>query len=313
MLGDKDYALGLIYARMEPYLIGTKLLPHQSMPGQSYKYQKQDENILDDEKLKGPKDITASTVLPKIDLGFVGEEVGGMNRVGYSIDLDADAYNDAGDDMIGRGLDRLAIGLAGKVNADIFGRLLAGGRADNVTSYSDWTAEGANPVSQLRDAKNAMRQAGFAYKATDAFVTPEAWEALEKDLFFTDYGGEKQNRLMGWPDAGYGDSLFIPGLGINVSRIDAGIPKGKLLMFDRNNPGATLFYNTNPMYSNPDIVYPTVVDGEMRSEVVPNFGLHIDTYFTNDRKMFTIDAWVRYGIGVLDPKALLVGTGIEAV
>lgn len=304
----RDFIESRVFTYLEPYIMGVDLLPKVNANGRSFTYRSEKSSMASSTDKKTPKKATAVTEFPEIQISRLESSTGLLNRKGFKAVIDRDAINENLTDDVDRAFRFLAYSLAYDLNTEVFSTLYDGGTSSGV-SYSDWSTATTNIVDEIRQTKNAMRRTGYAYKATDMYLNETQWEELEKYLFFTDYTDETQNRLMGWPVAN-GDTIRIPGVGIDVTRVDTGITAGNLLLLDKNNPAATLYYNIDPLFGSASISYETMVDGVKKMVSIPNFGLHINTYIENKSREFNIDAWVDYGIGMKEPYAAITGTGI---
>ena len=303
-----EFVQGSVFSYVEKNLMGLDLLPKINADGRSYTYYAEKTSMGSSTKKVKPKEVTASSKFPEIEITRMQSASGMLNRKGYKAVLDRDAILLNKTDDLDRAMRHLGFWLAYDLNTDVFDTLTDGGTADGV-SHSDWSGADVNIIDELRQTVNAMDRDGYAYSASDIYLNKDQWVELQEYLFFTDYTSEKQNRLLGWPTPN-GDTITIPGLGVDVVKARTGIDAGSLLCLDNDNPAATYYYNVDPMYGSMDITYQTKVDGQVVTKTTQNPGLNVSIYMENDTRLLNIDAWMDYGIGMQEPYAALVGTGI---
>ena len=304
----REFVESKIMTYLEDNLIGLNLIPKIKADARAYVYLQEQSSMGASTAKKDPKTVTASSEFPEVQITRMESKAGMLNKKGFQISLDRDSITQNNTDDLDRAYKNLAFWLASDLNTEVFSTIYGGATADGV-SHADWSTASTNPIDELRQVKNAMKRSGYPYRASDVYLNDTQWEELEAYLMFTDYTDTKQSRLFGWPTVN-GDSMNIPGLGLDVTRVDTGISAGTLLCLDRNNPAATMYYNIDPKFGSLTIPYETMENGQKVMKSTTNFGLQINSFFEDKTRLQVIQAWFDYGIGVKAPYAALSGTGI---
>lgn len=304
----REFIESNIFMYLEENLRGLDIIPKYMVDSRSFTWFGEKSSMGASATKKAPKTVSVSSEFPEVEITRMEAKSGMLNRKGFKAILDRDAITQNVTDDLNRAFKNLAFSLASDLNAEVFSTLVNSGTPDGV-SHTDWSAVDANVVEDLRLTKNAMKRSGYPYRADKFYVNEEQWEELEGFLFFYDTAGGKQNILMGWPNVD-GDTINIPGLGADVTRVDDGIDAGTILTLDSSNPAASMYYNVDPKYGSRSITYPTMVEGRQVYKTVDNIGLHVNVYEENSTRTYHIDTWMDYALPVKFPYAALVGTGI---
>lgn len=304
----REFIESAIMGYMENHLVAFDFMPKVRTDSRSYTFFKEESSMGASDKKKAPKKMTASGPFPEVEIARIQAESGLLNKIGFQVVLDEDALTQNNFDDLNRAYKHLAFWIASDMNSEIFEAIKDEAQTSSAT-VSDWSDPSNNPIEDLRLVKNTMKQNGYPYRGTDFFLHDDQWEELEGYLMSIDAHPERQSRLFGWPSP-RGDTLRVPVIGCDVTRVDTGIDTGNLLLLDRSNPAGSVYYNINPKYGSQEISYVSMVNDAPQVKTVPNFGLQVHPYFDDEFHLYKIQAWVDFAVGIKAPKAAFKKSGI---
>jgi hypothetical protein len=291
---------------MEPDLKFLELIPFVDSQGQPVPYAKKDSRSADTKK-QTPRLMTPSSKFPEVQFSKITKTVALTRTEGLAIRLDKDAIKlPAGRDMIMDGYQNAGYWLAEYLNSQIYTTLRAGGTDAGIAPTAAWSAATATPIRDAQVFKNAFKREGYPYRLTDAFMELVNFGEMEGYLIASEIP-EYRNAAINAP---LQDTMVIPIEGKPILHgMFSGITHGDIFGLDRYHPAAAMFYNNDSQFSTPNVIYDTVVNGQVTSKSVPNFGLNTHQYFENDTHDTVIQLWFDEIVIVKDAYGYLYDNG----
>jgi hypothetical protein len=305
----KEFVLPRLYQIMDPYLAWIDIFPKVAADSRAVRVKKDNYSDSTDPLIKKPVFYGGTEDLPMIDVTSVTIDAAILKQKGFGIQIDRDAIRfTEGIDVLTRTYNRVAYWLAKALDTEVASQCTADGTT-SFTYFSPpavWDAAGATPVADLINLSEDMVREGYPYKLTDVYLEKANYYELLKYLVNIDIGDAKQREVYGMPDATR-QSLTMPVIGADVHMLQSGLTHGYLLGLDRNNLGATIFYNNDPMYSMGSFTYQKS-DGT--TVTVPNIGLHMHQWVDDKTHNTIMQFWWDCTTKVLEPYSVLYGSGL---
>ena len=252
----KEFVESTIMDFMDPLLPWEDMFPHVGVDALSITWFKEQYSRTNDPNKRAPSLRREDGTFPHVKMSGIQEQTAQMMQFAFEMDFDERVRRyETFIDHINRGLKRLAFWVAESINTQVLNTLTndlstaqAGDDAIlllNVTAGAGvaWDAAGATPVDNIRDAILLIEdQAGYAYAPTDLFLTPSDYKNLKAYL-------ETGVTFQWVKDPTTGDwNGMVEGMKVHKLK-DAGLPNGKGLLMDMNNPAVTIYTSSDPDYS----------------------------------------------------------------
>lgn len=307
----KDFVVPKLFEIMSPNLFWLDVINKTQTDSRSITYKREATSDADDTNKKRPKARTASAKWTYVNISDITVESALLQKNGFAIKIDEDAIDyTEGIDEIQRGFRKLAYWLAEDLSTRIGTDLKAGATTPTWTPAAVWSdATNRKPVEDLRQWKHAMRKPGYAYRLTDTYVHMDNLEELEAYLLALDVNQDIRAKAYGYPTITQ-DQIDIPIVG-RVHGVENGLNEGEILGMDRNNPGATMWYNNSPRYSQEKISYRVInPDGTQGTKTINNFGFNFNKFTDPDTHEVVMQVWWDTKTVVNEPYAVIFDSGI---
>ena len=282
-----------IFRIMNPLLVFEGVLPEITTDSRSVIYkQEQFSNSSDPKKKKPRKRITGSK-FPFIGVTDVVVKGAVLSSDGHAGKLDRNAITQKeGVDEIARLERQLGFALAENHNNNIISELETNANAPttNFGDPTDWDASGADPISDLINLSQDMRQEGFPYRANQIYLNDTNWYELLKHVTQLD------NRQIDFESRiGEGSEINLMNInklpGMNIWGLLSGIDEGDVLALDENNPAGTIYNFVDPKFG------VTRVDETLSS-------IQIHQFTDNDTHDEILQVWKDSDIAIKEPNAV---------
>jgi hypothetical protein len=303
----KEAVLSEMMRIMDPELVFLGVIPYVDSGGENPTYGVK-ANKSSDAKKQTPRLKTPSSKFPEVEITRITKRSAVLSEEGLSIRLDKDAIQKkAGIDMIMDAFQTVGYWIAEYMSTGIYTTMDNGSTDSGITISNAWSADAATPLDDARAFKNAMKREGYPYRMTDLYVHMDNFEEMETYLAQSDVAAYRDAALA----VGNGDEMILPMAGKPVLRgMFSGITEGDIMGLDRFHPGASLFYNNDPMFSVPQIAFETIENGKPTPKKVQNFGLSTHKYFEDDTHDTVIQIWIDYAVVVKDAYGIITENGI---
>jgi len=281
----KEFVERAILTKMKPQLYFLDIFPVVDLQGSTnFTHFIDDKNAEDDIQngvMSEPLPVTELSELTKIDISPISKKVGDTYQFGYAFEYSEAKLKENGFvDEVARAIDRMAYGMARKVNNDIFnimdtyaqsGITLNDGQWDDSTQIND----------DLIDLKYKFEDQTFQeYNLTDMYLNTK--QVREANKFYKALNG------------GF-DITDCEGIELHNTKTT--VTAGTAYCIDRNVKPITIYKNVNPKHS-------TLSN--------PISGLiNVNTY-QQDKYPFKkgMEVWAEMGIAVKHTNAILKQTGL---
>ena len=228
-----------------------------------------------------PLPVTELSELTKIDISPISKKTGDTYQFGYAFEWSEAKLKENGFiDEVQRAIDRMAYGMARKINGDIFNTMDAYAQSGITLNDGQWD-DSAQINDDIIDLKYKFEDATFQeYTLTDMYLNTTQMREAEKFYKALDGGFQPNNTE-----------------GISLHNVKNAITSGTAYCIDKNVRPMTIYKNVNPKHS-------TLSN--------PISGLiNINTY-EQDKYPFKhgMEVWAEMGIAVKHSQAIVKQTGL---
>lgn len=192
-----------------------------------------------------PLDLTELSELTTIEVSPISMKMGTLNRFGYALKVSKrDLRTQPFIDELTRAYDRVAFGMAKKMNDDIITGVQ--GVTNDITEVSGahvWSDADADPVGDLLRFAEAMDLEGFAYELNQLYL-----HKTQYYQFLQYMQGIDRNWAI---DPTGGATRTLPAVnGVTVHNTHSTqLAAGSYIGFDSRYPAATIYKYTDPEFS----------------------------------------------------------------
>lgn len=281
----KEFVERAILTKMKPQLYFLDIFPIVDLGGATtFTHFIDDVNAEDDIQngvMSEPLPVTELSELTKIDISPISKKTGDTYQFGYAFEWSEAKLKENGFiDEVQRAIDRMAYGMARKINADIFNTMDTYAQSGITLNDGDWS-DSAQINDDLIDLKYKFEDQTFQeYTLTDMYLNTA--QVREANKFYKALTGE------------FNESDVE---GIEFHNTKTTVSAGTAYCIDKNIKPITIYKNVNPKHS-------TLSN--------PVSGLiNINTY-EQDKYPFKhgMEVWAEMGIAVKHSQALLKQTGL---
>lgn len=292
---------------MEPELQFIDVIPFVDSGGQPIVYGKKASKSSDGKK-QTPRMTTPSAKFAEVQITRMTKATALTRTEGLAIRIDSDARRlPAGKDMIMDGYETVGTWLAEYLNSTIYSTLDAGSTDAGMTPTAPWSGATATPMLDMENFAEGMVREGYPYRMTDAYVHNNNFKEMRAYLIGAEIP-EYRDAVLGRRST---DGIELP-IGVTLHRTLNTVADGDIMGLDRNHKGAAaVYYHNDPEYSTPaQITYETVVNGQVVTKTVPNFGLSTYQFFEDDTHDVVIQLWVDNVAVVKDAYGIITDDGL---
>lgn len=282
----KEFFERAILTKMKPYLYFLDIFPVVDLGGATnFSYFIDEENAEDDIQkgvMSEPLPVSELSDLTKIDISTITKKTGDTYQFGYAFEYSEAKLKENGFiDEVARAMDRMAYGMARKINGDIFNAMDTFAQGTPITLNDGSWDNSAQINDDIIDLKYSFEDQTFQeYTFTDMFLNSN--QVREANKFYTALNGSfNMNDVED----------------VKFTNTKQAVADGTAYCIDKNVKPITIYKNVNPLHS-------TLSN--------PVSGLiNINTY-TQDKYPFKkgIEVWAEMGIGCHHPDAILKQTGL---
>lgn len=281
----KEFVERAILTKMKPQLYFLDIFPIVDLQGATtFTHFIDDHNAEDDIQngvMSEPLPVTELSELTKIDVSPISRKTGDTYQFGYSFEYSEAKLKENGFiDEVARALDRIAYGMARKINGDVFNTMNTYAQSGITLNDGDWGSS-AQINDDIIDLKYKFEDATFQeYTLTDMYLNTAQMREAEKFYKALDGSFNPSNTE-----------------GVSLTNVKTAVSDGTAFCIDRNVKPITIYKNVNPKHS-------TLSN--------PISGLiNINTY-EQDKYPFKkgIEVFAEMGIAVKHSQAILKQTGL---
>ena len=282
----KEFFERAILTKMKPYLYFLDIFPVVDLGGATtFSYFRDDINAEDDIQtgvMSEPLPVSELGKLSTIDISPISRKSGDTYQFGYAFEYSEAKLKENGFiDEVARAMDRMAYGMARKINGDIFNAMDTFAQGNPITLNDGSWDESAQINDDILDLKYSFEDQTFQeYTFTDMFLNSN--QVREANKFYSALNG----------------SFSMDNVeDVKFTNTKTAVEDGTAYCIDKNVKPITIYKNVNPLHS-------TLSN--------PISGLiNINTY-TQDKYPFKkgIEVWAEMGIGCHHPDAILKQTGL---
>ena len=281
----KEFVERAILTKMKPQLYFLDIFPVVDLGGATtFTHFIDDKNAEDDIQngvMSEPLPVTELSELTKIDVSPISKRTGDTYQFGYAFEYSEAKLKENGFiDEVQRAIDRMAYGMARKLNGDIFNTMDTYAQSGITLNDGQWD-ESAQINDDIIDLKYKFEDATFQeYTLTDMYLNTTQMREAEKFYKALDGGFQPNNTE-----------------GIALHNVKSAITSGTAYCIDKNVKPMTIYKNVNPKHS-------TLSN--------PISGLiNINTY-EQDKYPFKkgMEVWMECGIAVKHSQAIVKQTGL---
>lgn len=238
---------GVINKKMEQQLDFNGMFPEVPTSALGFTYA-QDTTSAGDDIASGiqgkPSPLAEAEELDEIEMSKIEYKSGILRGFGYQLKFSKKQLREAGVvDEITRGVDQAVFGISKKMNDD---RLNAIKNVSNdvteVNGATAWSADEANPVSDILSFVKASRVEGYPYQMNNLFVHNDNYFEL------LDY---VQNVDIPWVQSPFKQGVQVPDInGVMIhNAFNTQISEGDYVGTDSRFPGLTIYKYLDPDHS----------------------------------------------------------------
>lgn len=281
----KEFVERAILTKMKPQLYFLDIFPVVDLQGATTFTHFIDENNAEDDIQNGvmsePLPVTELSELTKIDISPISKKTGDTYQFGYAFEWSEAKLKENGFiDEVSRAIDRMAYGMARKLNGDIFNTMDTYAQSGIELNDGSWD-ESAQINDDIIDLKYKFEDQTFQeYSLTDMYLnTAQVREA---------------NKFYKALDGGFNMADVE---GVELHNTKTAVTDGIAYCIDKNVKPITIYKNVNPKHS-------TLSN--------PVSGLiNVNTY-EQDKFPFKhgMEVWLECGIAVKHSQAILKQTGL---
>ena len=282
----KEFFERAILTKMKPYLYFLDIFPVVDLGGSTnFSYFIDEVNAEDDIQagvMSEPLPVSELSDLTKIDISTISKKTGDTYQFGYAFEYSEAKLKENGFiDEVARAMDRMAYGMARKINGDIFNAMDTFAQGNAITLNDGSWDESAQINDDIIDLKYSFEDQTFQeYTFTDMFLNSN--QVREANKFYTALNGSfNMNDVED----------------VKFTNTKQAVTDGTAYCIDKGVKPITIYKNVNPLHS-------TLSN--------PVTGLiNINTY-TQDKYPFKkgIEVWAEMGIGCHHPDAIIKQTGL---
>lgn len=281
----KEFVERAILTKMKPQLYFLDIFPVVDLGGATtFTHFIDDKNAEDDIQngvMSEPLPVTELSELTKIDISPISKKTGDTYQFGYAFEWSEAKLKENGFiDEVARAIDRMAYGMARKINGDIFNTMDAYAQSGITLNDGSWD-ESAQINDDIIDLKYKFEDQTFQeYTLTDMYLNTAQMREAEKFYKALDGGFNPSNTE-----------------GVSLTNVKTAITDGTAYCIDKNVKPMTIYKNVNPKHS-------TLSN--------PISGLiNINTY-EQDKYPFKhgMEVWAEMGIAVKHTNAIVKQTGL---
>ena len=281
----KEFVERAILTKMKPQLYFLDIFPVVDLGGATtFTHFIDDKNAEDDIQngvMSEPLPVTELSELTKIDISPISKKVGDTYQFGYAFEYSEAKLKENGFiDEVARAIDRMAYGMARKINNDIFNIMDTYAQSGITLNDGDWGSS-AQINDDLIDLKYKFEDQTFQeYTLTDMYLNTNQMREANK-FYKALNGGFNPNDVEG----------------IEFHNTKTTVTDGTAYCIDKNVKPITIYKNVNPKHS-------TLSN--------PVSGLiNINTY-EQDKYPFKkgMEVWSEMGVAVKHSQAILKQTGL---
>ena len=278
-----------LFEKMEPTLSMLGMFEKKNNDGKdTFAFARDEttaEQMILDGIMKEPVEILEGAELPEVQITGINKNVGKMRRIGFQAVFTEEALKDnINYDKIEKTVQAMAYAISRTLNRHAYQILVQSAQAPTITlGDGAWDSDNEEIDNDVKKLKRGFKsQDGYEYNLTDAFVSQDAFWAMEDyyDAVLTSGFNADNVRGIKFED---------------VKELESG-----LLGLDMNIKPAKWYYNVYPEDNQLHDQYGTFIHinrvDELEGHKIP-------------RKV-TIQMYVEYGFAVLEPKAVLFQEGI---
>ena len=281
----KEFVERAILTKMKPQLYFLDIFPVVDLGGATtFTHFIDDKNAEDDIQngvMSEPLPVTELSELTKIDISPISRKTGDTYQFGYAFEYSEAKLKENGFiDEVSRAIDRMAYGMARKINADIFNTMDTYAGAGITLNDGQWD-DSAQINDDIIDLKYKFEDQTFQeYTLTDMYLNTTQMREVEKFYKALDGGFNPSNTE-----------------GVSLTNTKTAVTSGTAYCIDKNVKPITIYKNVNPKHS-------TLSN--------PKSGLiNINTY-EQDKYPFKkgMEVWAEMGIAVKHSQAIIKQTGL---
>ena len=281
----KEFVERAILTKMKPQLYFLDIFPVVDLGGATtFTHFIDDQNAEDDIQngvMSEPLPVTELSELTKIDISPISKKVGDTYQFGYAFEWSEAKLKENGFiDELARAYDRMAYGMARKLNGDIFNIMDTYAQSGITLNDGDWGSS-AQINDDIIDLKYKFEDQTFQeYTLTDMYLNTNQIREANKFYKALD-GGFNMNDVEG----------------VTFHNTKSTVTDGTAYCIDKNVKPLTIYKNVNPKHS-------TLSN--------PISGLiNINTY-QQDKYPFKsgFECWMEVGVAVKHSNAIVKQTGL---
>lgn len=282
----KEFVERAILTKMKPQLYFLDIFPIVDLGGSTnFTHFIDDQNAEDDIQkavMSEPMEVSELSELTKIDISPINRVTGDTYQFGYAFEYSEAKLKENGFiDEVQRAIDRMAYGMARKINGDIFNAMDTYATGNAITLNDGSWDESAQINDDLIDLKYSFEDQTFQeYTLTDMYLNTK--QIREANKFY--------QALNGSFDINNTEDIALHNTKTTVT-------DGTAYCIDRNIKPMTIYKNVNPKHS-------TLSN--------PIGGLININEYEQDKYPFKkgLEIWAEMGIGVKHSNAILKQTGL---
>ena len=282
----KEFVERAILTKMKPQLYFLDIFPVVDLGGSTNFTHFIDDQNAEDDIQKGvmsePLEISELSELTKIDISPISKVTGDTYQFGYAFEYSEAKLKENGFiDEVARAIDRMAYGMARKINNDIFNTMDQYATGTPITlNDGDWGSS-AQINDDLIDLKYSFEDQTFQeYTLTDMYLNTN--QIREANKFYKALNGS---------------FTTADTENIELHNVKTAVADGTAYCIDKNVKPMTIYKNVNPKHS-------TLSN--------PIGGLININEYEQDKYPFKkgLEIWAEMGIGVKHSDAILKQTGL---
>lgn len=238
---------GVINKKLEQNLDFLDIFPEVQTDAVGFTFMKDTTNAGADiasGKMGTPVELGELSELTEIEVSPINLQYGQMNRFGYQMRFSKRSLREqAFIDEIARAMDRMAFGMAKKMNDDVIDILKA--NVNEITEQNGaavWSDAAATPVEDLLTFAQAMQVEGYPYELTDLYVHKTNYFEMMKYL---------QGIDINWVVSPVGGARKVPEVnGVQLHDLHSTqLAEGSYVGLDKRYPACTIYKYLDPDHS----------------------------------------------------------------
>ena len=234
----KEFFERAILTKMKPYLYFLDIFPVVDLGGATnFSYFIDEENAEDDIQkgvMSEPLPVSELSDLTKIDISTITKKTGDTYQFGYAFEYSEAKLKENGFiDEVARAMDRMAYGMARKINGDIFNAMDTFAQGTPITLNDGSWDNSAQINDDIIDLKYSFEDQTFQeYTFTDMFLNSN--QVREANKFYTALNGSfNMNDVED----------------VKFTNTKQAVADGTAYCIDKNVKPITIYKNVNPLHS----------------------------------------------------------------